>query len=818
MQALEKDRQRRYESAGAFAVDIEHHLRHEPVTACPPSRVYRAGKFVRRHRVGVGMGAVVSFALTVGLVLALVGFARASREQRRAEREAAIAKAVNEFVRKDLLARADPENEPDRDLKLRTVLDRAAANIESRFANQPLVEAAIRLTLGQTYLGLGEVKAAGPHLRRAVELRTGVLGAEHPDTLEAMEYLGMLRLDLGQSEDAVRLLQRVCELEERALGPEHTNTLSALFHLGQVYLDQERWVEAEEVFVRLVEVFGRLRGTNGYETLVSMHELARVYHGIGQHEKSVEMNLRVFEATRKALGVRHPNTTVSMFQLALDYNALGRFAEALRLLEELVEIENQLLGPYHRSTLNTKFWLANLYGQWCRWERCAAVCREALTSTNALLDTRGPQFCYLGGLASLLAGDDAAWRYFASRYFDLFTVTTDIDHACAVMHFECLAPGTTPTNWTWQHQLVALVRTNASSAARDAGNNLDLGMIEYRCGRWDEALKCLERVPRSGDYYSAVEAGYFIAMIRHRRGEPDAAQAALGQANRRFDTFVRSGAFFGEWPGYGRAALARAGAERLILGKQRYEVLTPSTLEAARQAWAPVREQLVEGQRFAVQGNWAKARDAYLQAMAEPIFEWEAAQVAERTALGPKVGAAFLRAKDWKNRRELCQRIAAYLETLSDPGLAREYAPIFLIATNGLPPELVRKAIEWTPQDAAELEGVNKAAGTSGDLTAGMAAYRAGEYEQALQALIAEPRRQGVGNGGTTLAFRAMSLYQLGRQREAGEVLQQAENVLAKPLKNLTGDRWYNLAFAQTALEEAQALIRQNELPHGASK
>ena len=74
---------------------------------------------------------------------------------------------MNEFLTKDLLAQADPENEPDRDIKLRTVLDRASANTENRFADQPLVKAAIHKTLGDTYLGLGENEEAERHYEKA---------------------------------------------------------------------------------------------------------------------------------------------------------------------------------------------------------------------------------------------------------------------------------------------------------------------------------------------------------------------------------------------------------------------------------------------------------------------------------------------------------------------------------------------------------------------------------------------------------------------------------------------------------------------------
>jgi WD40 repeat protein/serine/threonine protein kinase len=65
MKALEKDRNRRYESAGAFAADVRRYLNDEPVQACPPSAGYRLGKFLRRNK-----GRALASALAV---LALVG-------------------------------------------------------------------------------------------------------------------------------------------------------------------------------------------------------------------------------------------------------------------------------------------------------------------------------------------------------------------------------------------------------------------------------------------------------------------------------------------------------------------------------------------------------------------------------------------------------------------------------------------------------------------------------------------------------------------------------------------------------------------------
>jgi serine/threonine-protein kinase len=66
MKALEKDRDRRYESASAFAADVRRYLNDEPVAARPPSKIYLLRKFVRRHKAGLGVAACVLVVLVLG--------------------------------------------------------------------------------------------------------------------------------------------------------------------------------------------------------------------------------------------------------------------------------------------------------------------------------------------------------------------------------------------------------------------------------------------------------------------------------------------------------------------------------------------------------------------------------------------------------------------------------------------------------------------------------------------------------------------------------------------------------------------------------
>src|SRR5262249_33420100 len=80
MKALEKDRNRRYETANGFAMDVQRYLADEAVLACPPSVGYRLKKFVRRNRRPVFAAGVVLLGLILGIAGAVMGMVRARDE------------------------------------------------------------------------------------------------------------------------------------------------------------------------------------------------------------------------------------------------------------------------------------------------------------------------------------------------------------------------------------------------------------------------------------------------------------------------------------------------------------------------------------------------------------------------------------------------------------------------------------------------------------------------------------------------------------------------------------------------------------------
>jgi serine/threonine protein kinase len=375
MRALEKDRNRRYESASAFAADVQRYLSDEPVQACPPSTAYRLRKFARRNKGWIAAGSAAALVLAlaiVGLAVSnwLVGrerdqkveaLGRVEEERQTAKDEAAIAKAVNEFL-KELLAEASPDKNPrGKKVTVEEVLGRAAARIAGKFESQPRIEAAIRQTIGNTYRELGEYPAAQPHLDRALELRKSVLGEEHPDTLASMNDLVELYVERGQFAKAEPLAIKTLELRRRVLGEEHQDTIESMHNLAWLYCNRMEFDKAAPLSAKALELSLRVLGEEHPYTVYYVAQMAVVYRAQGWYAKAEPLYLKALELRRRRLGEEHFHTLNTTTGLGLLYTHQGQFAKAEPLLLKALEGQRRVLGDEHRETLAAMERLANLY-------------------------------------------------------------------------------------------------------------------------------------------------------------------------------------------------------------------------------------------------------------------------------------------------------------------------------------------------------------------------------------------------------------------------------------------------------------------------
>jgi hypothetical protein len=360
MRCLEKDRARRYETANELARDILRHLQHEPVSAGPPHVSYRARKFVRRHRLGVTTGAV--------LVTLLAGFAgvtaaqarRIGLERDRANREAAAAQQVADFM-VGLFRVSDPSEARGKTLTAREILASGARHIESGLADQPVVQARLAATIGAVYVGLGLYADARPLLDRALESQRRALGDDHPETLATLNAVGDVCWHLQKYPEAERIYLELGQRRTRLLGEEHAETLKARWDLASLYLRQKRWAEAERLALATLAVQTRVLGPEHRDTLASLNNLQALYFQQKRFREAEPLANRVFEARRRGLGDDHPETLNARHNLATICAALRRYGEAEVHYGESLAGKRRVLGPEHPSTLVTMHMLAAAY-------------------------------------------------------------------------------------------------------------------------------------------------------------------------------------------------------------------------------------------------------------------------------------------------------------------------------------------------------------------------------------------------------------------------------------------------------------------------
>jgi serine/threonine protein kinase/WD40 repeat protein len=102
MKTLEKDRNRRYETANGLATDVQRFLRYEPIVARPPSKLYRLRKLVRRNKVVFAVATVATVALAVAAVVAFWMAVRANEGRREATESAAQAASQKQLAERRL--------------------------------------------------------------------------------------------------------------------------------------------------------------------------------------------------------------------------------------------------------------------------------------------------------------------------------------------------------------------------------------------------------------------------------------------------------------------------------------------------------------------------------------------------------------------------------------------------------------------------------------------------------------------------------------------------------------------------------------------
>lgn len=356
MKAMDKAKERRYESASALAIDVGHFLSDEPVEAKPPSTTYMLSKFARRHRRAVIMIVAISTTLIGAVVFSTWQAIRAKQaedlakdrlyeaiSQRNAKDSALMdAEAVTRLLM-ELFKRPNP-NIDGRKVTMVDALDAAIFKLDNQLINQPERHVMLLDVLAETFENLGLDESAISLKKKAVSIRSnhGIpTSRKNQFENEAVEYE-------GANSDLLR---------------KQWN--SAIVDYGET---DERTIKAQCDYAISLSTNRRTRHRNSFEILKN-----------------------AYEKSRTVLGKQHVLTTEVQVQLARMMHSRGMSEQAVKLHLELIESLRERDGPTAPSTLDEENGFIGIVRRQAMWSRTNHFRDFLLRSLELRLENLGAE-------------------------------------------------------------------------------------------------------------------------------------------------------------------------------------------------------------------------------------------------------------------------------------------------------------------------------------------------------------------------------------------------------------------------------------------
>ena len=339
MKALQKEPERRYPSADALANDIRRHLQGLPVSARGDTVAYRARKFVRRHRVGVAVAALVVLSLMVGLVGTISQTHRAQREARKAE-------AVKEFL-KSLFAASDPAEAKGQERTARQLLATGAERIGTELQDQPEVRSEVARLIADVYFQLGEYDQALPLLRADLEKRQKLDGPRSVAVAESLTRIADVTYDQGQFDEAAALYEDALAIQREKRGERSAEVAELLWDLAGVKRNHDDLAGAESLDLQALAIFVETKGDDSKEAVGARESLAIVYARGERLAEAAALQDKVALWRERHYGPDHPHTLNARYNLASYLLARERFSDAERIAEDVVARQRRVMGDRH---------------------------------------------------------------------------------------------------------------------------------------------------------------------------------------------------------------------------------------------------------------------------------------------------------------------------------------------------------------------------------------------------------------------------------------------------------------------------------------
>jgi serine/threonine protein kinase len=558
LKALERDRDMRYASVSELAADVRRYLQGEVVLAGPPSKVYRARKFIARNKLAVGAALAVVLSLILGIIgttymtiearqqreRAEAALHEAQQQRDRAEEESARAIATRSFL-EEMIAAPDPwklqgGSAETRNVRVVDALQTAAANLDKSLGDNRALRGEIATLLGRTLRRLGQFDASRKQLDAAVE----DVGAAYPEgaspRIRAELERALTLSEQGEHEAARAIYDRLLPLLERSpdLSAESVdevrrsaaNSLAALGEgeaaerlardnlaraiaahgefstassgakaaLADVLGERGAWQEADQLINDAYNTERQRLGPAHPVVLQLLSNAAALSFGKGDFALAEQRFREAAVTAEHVLGADHPETLKAWAHVAVALANGGKNDEAIALFQPLIEKRSALLGADHPDVLTMRTSHAIALRVLNRLDEAEAVFEDVYQRRRRVLGETHPDTLKVLGILGVIARD----RKDLGRAEVLLRQAAELyEKANGVDHPESL-----------------VIRNNYLAIVRDRGN--PAAAVEGYAALLPRAEKVL---PAAHFTLAAMRSNYGAALVELReyeRAEP----------------------------------------------------------------------------------------------------------------------------------------------------------------------------------------------------------------------------------------------------------------------------------------------------------
>ncbi len=346
--ALRKEPERRYASVDALLEDVQRHLHGLPITARPDTMRYRVGKFIQRHRWGVGTAAVMALTVLLGFATTLWQARIAATERDAAQQQAARAEEVTEFLI-GIFEMADPSAVMGDTLSAREILAEGIERVQQDLQNQPETQAQLLDAMGRVYMSMGETDQAAPLLEQALTLKQSLYAAPHPQIAEAFQHLGTLRHNQGRFEDAEQMYRQSLDMYHVLVGPSHPDIAQSMNRLGRMQLNKGNLAAADSLLTTALTMQRATLGTVHPDIATTLNDLGLVRNNQNRHDDAERLYREALAMHQQLHGAESPNVAGTMNNLTVSLMNQKRYAEAEAVGRQALVLRKKLHGPEHPS-------------------------------------------------------------------------------------------------------------------------------------------------------------------------------------------------------------------------------------------------------------------------------------------------------------------------------------------------------------------------------------------------------------------------------------------------------------------------------------